>query len=69
MDRWVYDKDWTAFKVFKIPSLAGYIGRRRIKKIMYAVGMGRHSSDEVYHIMELDLKAVSDFLGKVFVTL
>ncbi|VDI38540.1 Hypothetical predicted protein [Mytilus galloprovincialis] len=36
---------------------------RRIKKIMYAVGMGRHSSDEVYHIMELDLKAVSDFLG------
>ncbi|XP_063424050.1 failed axon connections homolog isoform X1 [Mytilus trossulus] len=63
MDRWVYDKEWTACKIFKIPLLAGYIGRRQIKKIMYAVGMGRHSSDEVYHIMELDLKAVSDFLG------
>ncbi|CAC5358794.1 unnamed protein product [Mytilus coruscus] len=63
LDRWSYDKDWAAFKAMKVPTLTGYLIRRDMKKMSYAHGMGRHSSDEVYHIMELDLKAVSDFLG------
>ncbi|XP_052094046.1 failed axon connections homolog isoform X2 [Mytilus californianus] len=63
LDRWSYDKDWAAFKAMKVPTLIGYLIRRDVKKMTYAHGIGRHSSDEVYHIMELDLKAVSDFLG------
>jgi hypothetical protein len=31
----------------------------------YAQGMGRHSQEEVYHIIEEDFKAVSNYLGKL----
>ncbi|XP_071156569.1 failed axon connections homolog [Mytilus edulis] len=62
LDRWVYNV-WEACKAMKVPSLAGYYVRRQVRNNTYAHGIGRHSSDEVYHIMELDLKALSDFLG------
>ncbi|XP_076090978.1 failed axon connections homolog [Mytilus galloprovincialis] len=63
MDRWVFDKDWTACKAMRTPTLIAYFIRRSVRKDTYAVGIGRHSSDEVYHIMDLDLKALSDFIG------
>ncbi|CAG2230122.1 Failed axon connections homolog [Mytilus edulis] len=63
LDRWVYDENWTSCKVMKIPSLTGYFIRRQMKKMAFAHGMGRHNPNEVYHIMELDFKALSNFLG------
>jgi len=37
--------------------------QRNLYKQAYAQGMGRHSFEEVMHIAELDLRAISVFLG------
>lgn len=63
LDRWVYDKDMKVLSFFKVSRLLRYMVSRNCKKMAHGQGMGRHSVDEVYHILDLDLKALSDFLG------
>ncbi|KAK6167467.1 hypothetical protein SNE40_021488 [Patella caerulea] len=65
LSRWYHD-------IYKVdPPGLGLIGNwllplaaRMMYKQGWQQGMGRHSRDEVLHIMEEDLKAVSLFLGK-----
>ena len=65
LDRWIYDKKESAYNIFKVPFFVRFMFRSSIKKMSHAAGMGRHSQEEVYHIMDQDLKAVSDYLGNV----
>ena len=41
--------------------------RRQLKKNAESHGMGRHSQEEVYHIMDSDLKAISDYIGSIYI--
>lgn len=64
LDRWVFNKKYPVREVFKIPFYLWFLMKRNITNMAYAAGMGRHMQEEVYHIMDLDLKALSDFLGQ-----
>ena len=44
------------------PLLMAYYGRM-IRRTLWEQGIGRHSSQEVLSIAEVDLKALSDYLG------
>ena len=68
--RWVEPRGWEATKqeFFKpVPALLrgpiSALARRGVKKQMWGHGMGRHSTDEVYHIGKTDITALADFLG------
>ncbi|XP_078688740.1 failed axon connections homolog isoform X2 [Branchiostoma floridae x Branchiostoma belcheri] len=37
---------------------------QRLKKMLWAHGMGRHSPKDIHDITEMDIKAVSEFLGE-----
>jgi len=65
LERWIYDENLRVVKLYKLPTLLGYYILRKVKNMCYAHGIGRHSQEEVYHIMDQDLKAVSDYLGNV----
>ena len=65
IERWIYDENHNVFKLLKLPTLIGCLILRKVKNMSYAQGMGRHSQEEVYHIMEKDFKAVSNYLGKL----
>ena len=63
--RWVYNKD-------KLPEIFGptmpgwflkYVVASTVKKQLYAQGIGRHTREEVEHIGEIDLNAISVYLG------
>ncbi len=41
--------------------------KRKLKSKMETQGIGKHSQEEVFQIGELQMKAISDFLGKVHV--
>ena len=69
LERWIYDESLRVFKLFKLPTLLGYYILRQVKNMCYAHGIGRHSQEEVYHIMEEDFKALSNYLGKLLFTL
>ena len=64
LERWIYDESRTYYKILKIPFFVGMLMRRQLKKNAESHGMGRHSQEEVYHIMDSDLKAISDYIGK-----
>ena len=66
LDRWAFDKDNDILKMLNIPYFLQWYVFRKVREMTYGQGMGRHSEDEVYHIIELDLKALSDFLGMQF---
>ena len=68
IERWIYDENRNIFKLLKLPTLIGYLILRKVKNMVYAVGMGRHSKEEVYHILEEDFKAVSNYLGTLLST-
>ena len=67
LDRWVYDKEVKVLSFFSVPRFLRYMVTRKCQKMAHAQGMGRHSPEEVYHILDLDLKALSDFLGIIAV--
>ncbi|CAH1251350.1 FAXC [Branchiostoma lanceolatum] len=64
--RWVDAKD-KQFEMFELPWLVFFFFlkpvTKKIKKFMWAHGIGRHSKDELEAIIEKDLKALSNFLG------
>ena len=62
--RWAirYDDFFHAYT--NIPSfMKGMVGRR-LKKMTYAVGVGRHSNEEVEEMMKHDLLMLSELLGR-----
>nr|XP_011456794.2 failed axon connections homolog [Crassostrea gigas] len=64
--RWVFDPKHgidvgrqlgvSRFKSLRLKNL--------VKKLSYAQGVGRHTEEEVLHVMDEDLQALSKFLGK-----
>ena len=64
LDRWVDGPSDRIKKAFKIPGLLLWIISRRVKKMAWGHGMGRHSVEEVIKIGENDCKALSVYLGK-----
>ncbi|XP_067666078.1 failed axon connections homolog [Haliotis asinina] len=65
MFRYVYDPEVTLFcKAFKIGKVMLWYYRRGVRKLLYSVGMGRHTKEEVTYFLKRDLKAVSDILGQ-----
>ncbi|XP_055859616.1 failed axon connections homolog isoform X2 [Biomphalaria glabrata] len=62
--RWVYNKEQEIIKnyVIRSPLLRIYLNRL-VYKQTYDQGIGRHSPEEVKHIMLTDLQALSDYLG------
>jgi hypothetical protein len=67
LERWIYDESRTYYKILKIPFFVGMLMRRQLKKNAESHGMGRHSQEEVYHIMDSDLKAISDYIGSIYI--
>jgi hypothetical protein len=65
IERWIYNENHNLYKLLKMPTLIRYLMLRKVKNMCYAQGMGRHSQEEVYHIIEEDFKAVSNYLGKL----
>ena len=63
--RWRFDETETLKKVFKIPRLLFLYFRSKAKKVSRAHGIGRHSMEELLEILDEDLKALSDFIGKI----
>jgi hypothetical protein len=66
LERWIYDENHTCYKILKIPFFLGIWFRRILSKKADSHGMGRHSQEEVYHIMDSDLKAISDYIGSIY---
>jgi hypothetical protein len=68
MQRWLYDsKD--GLDIAKNFNLSWSIPRMimgLIGKQSYAQGVGRHTEEEVHHVMHEDLKSLSLFIGKLF---
>lgn len=64
LDRWLFDKESTGLRLVKLHPIGIFFLRRLVKKSTYYHGIGRHSKEEVYHILDLDLKSLSEFLGK-----
>ncbi len=70
--RWQYtDENWQITKkaIFGgmppvIRDLAAVIYRRLIGKQIYGHGTGRHNADEIFHLGQVDLDAVSMFLAE-----
>jgi glutathione S-transferase len=46
-----------------IPSAIFFIMKRKLSKILYLQGYGRHTEEEVLQIARADLKALEDFIG------
>ena len=67
LERWIYDENHTCYKILKIPFFLGIWFRRILSKKADSHGMGRHSQEEVYHIMDSDLKAISDYIGSIYI--
>lgn len=65
LERWILDPEFSICKIIKLPYRFAWFIRRRLRRDAYGHGIGRHSQDEIYHIMDLDLMALSEFLGKL----
>ncbi|KAK3087452.1 hypothetical protein FSP39_006055 [Pinctada imbricata] len=63
LHRWIYDKQATALSYLPIPKYVFFLSRRYIRRISHGHGMGRHTQEEVYQLLDEDLQALSDFLG------
>ena len=65
--RWVYNDDnWEYLSSIMphFPKIVFYTISKNVKKMAHGHGMGRHTRDEVTHILQGDLTALSDFLGE-----
>ncbi|OWF39913.1 failed axon connections homolog [Mizuhopecten yessoensis] len=62
-DRWVLDKNNTALKEFGIPRYLWGRMQGKIRTMIHAQGLGRHTPEEIRHIMSNDLTALSYFIG------
>ncbi|XP_048758683.2 failed axon connections homolog [Ostrea edulis] len=65
LQRWVYDsKDGINIsKMLNFPWVITPTLRNFVNKQSYAQGVGRHTEEEVHHVMHEDLTALSKFLG------
>ncbi|OWF54644.1 Failed axon connections-like [Mizuhopecten yessoensis] len=63
IDRWVLDETNKAWETFNVSAIIRYLAKRGIRKQLYAQGMGRHTPEEIRHIMSDDLKALSHYIG------
>ncbi|KAH9494841.1 hypothetical protein Btru_017946 [Bulinus truncatus] len=62
--RWVFNKEQEIVKKYVVRSpLMRLIVNRLVKKQTYEQGVGRHSCEEVRHILMTDLQALADYLG------
>uniref|UniRef100_A0A0B7AW78 GST N-terminal domain-containing protein n=1 Tax=Arion vulgaris TaxID=1028688 RepID=A0A0B7AW78_9EUPU len=62
--RWVNDKEKKIVKLaFPSARYAIWLIHRHISRAVYEQGIGRHTKDEIVHIMLTDLQALSDYLG------
>ncbi|XP_048758682.1 failed axon connections homolog isoform X2 [Ostrea edulis] len=70
LQRYVYSsKDGINIsKMFNFPWVITLMLRNLINKQTYAQGVGRHTEEEVHHVMHEDLTALSKFLGCVKLT-
>ncbi|XP_021341376.1 failed axon connections homolog isoform X3 [Mizuhopecten yessoensis] len=62
-DRWVLDETNEGWDTFNVSRLIRYLAKRIRRKKLYAQGTGRHTPEEIRHIMSEDLKALSYYLG------
>ncbi|XP_033733074.1 failed axon connections homolog [Pecten maximus] len=62
-DRWVLDKTKTALKESGIPRFLWGRMQKKVWTQIHAQGIGRHTPEEIRHIMSGDLKAISDYIG------
>ncbi|GAB1608544.1 failed axon connections homolog [Argonauta hians] len=60
--RWVHGNDYTR-KIIPMSRLTYWFIKRKLKKVTYCQGVGRHSVPEINEIVLGDLKALSDFIG------
>lgn len=67
LSRFVYSySDPSLQQLIPIPKLIIWRIKRKLLSQTYSQGIGRHSRPEVEHIAMEDLKALSDFIGKLF---
>ncbi|XP_041361352.1 failed axon connections homolog [Gigantopelta aegis] len=64
LQRSTYDKHNTIFREVGLNSFIIKILRWKASKASYYHGIGRHTETETTSIMEKDVKAISDFLGR-----
>ncbi|XP_041361009.1 failed axon connections homolog [Gigantopelta aegis] len=65
MYRWIYPVDRSIVTtVFGMPWFVKWKIQRNMKKTTWAQGTGRHVPHEVDHLIETDLRAISEYLGK-----
>ncbi|XP_069119527.1 failed axon connections homolog [Argopecten irradians] len=62
-DRWVLDKTKTGLKEFNMPRFLWGRFQKKVWVQIRAQGVGRHSPEDIRHIMSEDLKAISYQLG------
>ena len=62
--RWEFYRSETAKTLTQLPGIMVWEIARRTRNMTYAQGIGRHSQSEVEQLLEDDLSALSDFLGK-----
>jgi len=63
LDRWYYDKECRGLRLVKVPWIKIYFFQRLVKRATYYHGIGRHSQEDVLHILDCDLRSLSDFIG------
>ncbi|XP_056017176.1 failed axon connections homolog [Ostrea edulis] len=65
LQRWVYDAidGINISEMLNIPPTALSLIRYVTEKQSYHQGMGRHTKEEMHHVMNEDLKALSKFIG------
>ncbi|XP_061184650.1 failed axon connections homolog [Saccostrea echinata] len=66
LQRWVYDPTdgIDPRKTLNFSWFTCHMINKLIKRQTYAQGVGRHTKEEVHHVMDEDLQALSKFLGK-----
>ncbi len=69
--RWIHEETWQTVKAaffkgipFPISAIIPKILRKKVKKSLYAQGMGRHSDSEIIAIANHSFQALADLLGE-----
>lgn len=68
-NRWVDEaNEWKRVSGASAKGIGSTVGfkmhQRKVRSALDQQGIGRHSKEEIYHIAEQDLRAISDFLGE-----
>lgn len=68
--RWIEEQNWPKLKNFffgkmrfPLGAIVARVAQKRVRKSLYAHGLGRHSGAEIVEIGARDIKALADFLG------